>query len=202
VLSIGAPAAPTLFCDQLLQFPINEGHLASMTEPESWQNLLRLRAAEGWLELGLPDEARAEFEALEPHLQNAPVGLEVQWLLFAERGHWDAAFAIAQRTVELHPQVEAGWIHRAYSARRRPGGGLALAQELLLPAATHFPESLTIPFNLACYAAQRGDLANAWEWLSLAAKAGSWDKIMEMALADIDLEPLWPRLRNRLEFGS
>lgn len=179
-----------------LRFPIWQGHFASMPEPESWQNLQRLRAAEGWIELGLLDEARAELAELGTELRNGADGLEVQWLLFAERGHWAAAFEVAQQTVELHPDVEAGWIHRAYSARRRPGGGLILAEELLRPAAAQFPHSHVIPFNLACYATQRGHMEAAWVWLELAAKAGSWKQIIDMGLADTDLEPLWPRLRE------
>ncbi len=167
-----------------------------MAEPESWQNLQRLRAAEGWIELGLLEEARAELAELGPELRNGADGLEVQWLLFAERGHWDAAFAVAQQSVDLHPQSEGGWIHRAYAARRRPGGGLLLAQELLLPAVDRFPKSPTIPFNLACYAAQLGQLDSAWEWLEHAARAGSWRLTREMGLKDTDLEPLWPRLRT------
>lgn len=165
-----------------------------MAEPESWQNLQRLRAAEGWIELGLVEEARAELAELGPELRNGADGLEVQWLLFAERGHWDAAFAVAQQSVELHPQMEGGWIHRAYAARRRPSGGLPLARELLRPAVELFPKSHSIPFNMACYAAQLGQLDDAWKWLEHSAQVGSWAKMREMALRDPDLEPLWSRL--------
>jgi len=173
-----------------------------MPEPESWQNLQHLRAAEGWIELGLLDEARAELAELGPELRNGADGLEVQWLLFAERGHWDAAFAVAQQTVDLHPEVEAGWIHRAYAARRRPGGGLDLAQELLLPAVARFAESHVIPFNLACYAAQLGEAEAAWAWLERAAIVCGWGQIVKMGLADADLEQLWPRLRELMETGG
>ena len=165
-------------------------------EPESWQNLQRLRAAEGWIELGLIEEARAELAELGPELRNGADGLEVQWLLFAERGHWDAAFAVAQQSVDLHPQAEGGWIHRAYAARRRPGGGIPYARELLLPAVELFPQSHIVPFNLACYAAQLGELAEAWQWLEHSARVGTWATTCEMGLRDTDLEPLWPRLRE------
>lgn len=168
-----------------------------MAEPESWQNLQRLRAAEGWLELGLLEEARAELSHLGTELRTGVDGLEVQWLLFAERQCWEAAFTVAQQTIELHPESEGGWVHRAYAARRRPGGGVLAAQELLLLAVPRFPKSQIIPYNLACYAARLTDLEAAWAWLERAAAAGSWAQTTEMGLRDPDLELLWPRLRQR-----
>ena len=168
-----------------------------MEQLESWQNAQRLRAAEGWLELGLVEEAWAELAQLGPELRQGAPGLEIQWLLFAERGHWDAAFAVAQQTIDLHPSNEAGWIHRSYAARRRPGGGLTLAQELLQPAIHECPRSRIVPFNLACYAAQLGDLTGAWAWLERSATNSNWRETCILGLKDADLKPLWPRLREK-----
>lgn len=178
------------------------GSLLPVAEPEPWQNLQRLRAAEGWIELGLLAEAQAELTELGPEWRISREGLEVQWMLFAQGRHWDAAFAVAQQTVELHPDVESGWVHRAYSARRRPGGGVPAARELLLPAVARFPRSPIIAFNLACYAAQSGEPDQAWTWLNAAADASSWAEIRKMALQDADLEPLWPRLRSAAAAGD
>lgn len=172
-----------------------------MGELESWQNAQRLRAAEGWLELGLVEEAWAELAQLGPELRHGIPGLEIQWHLFAERGHWDAAHAVAQQAIDLHPDHEGGWVHRAYAARRRPGGGLALAQAALLPAFQACPESRIIPFNLACYAAQQGDLDGAWRWLEKSAENSSWRETCVLGLKDDDLEPLWPRLRKVQKSG-
>ena len=69
-------------------------------------DLHRLRAAEGWIELGLLEEARAELAEMGAELRNGADGLEVQWRLFAELGQWEAAFAIAEQTVKLHPDSD------------------------------------------------------------------------------------------------
>ena len=178
-------------------FPVMAG-----AEPEPWQNLQRLRAAEGWLELGLIEEAHAELAAIGPDLRCGMAGLDLQWQLFAERGHWDAAFAVAQQAVDLHPTKEGGWLNRAYAARRRVGGGVAAAHELLLPAQGFFPESTIIPFNLACYSAQLGRLDTAWSWLILAAARGGWKTIGPTALKDADLEALRSQIQAAMKLAA
>lgn len=154
----------------------------------------RLTAAEGWLELGLPAEAQSELDALPVAFQSSPAVLHAQYAICAHRLEWDTAFDIAERHVQLHPHEVSGWIHRAYAARRKPGGGLTEAFELLRPAADHFPEEAVVPYNLACYCAQQAELNQAWKWLERATKIGGAELIRGMALADADLCPLWPRI--------
>jgi hypothetical protein len=48
-----------------------------------------------------------------------------------------------------------------------------------------------IPYNLACYAAQLGDLVAAGDWLAQAFKLGNAKEIKLQALEDPDLAPLW-----------
>ena len=62
---------------------------------------------------------------------------------------------------------------------------------MLLPAADKFPTVQVIPYNLACYAAQLGDLAAASDWLAQAFKLGNKKEIKLQALDDPDLAPLW-----------
>jgi hypothetical protein len=86
-------------------------------------------------------------------------------------------------------------VHRAYSLRRVPNGGLQLAWAALRPAFDKFPKEELIAYNLACYASQFGRLEEAWEWLHRAMEAaGDVGRIKKRGLADPDLEPLWPRL--------
>ncbi len=67
--------------------------------------------------------------------------------------------------------------------------------EVLRPAYEKFPSEEVIAYNLACYAAQMGRLKEAWDWLERAGKAaGSLEVIKKRALADNDLEGLWPKL--------
>jgi hypothetical protein len=80
-------------------------------------------------------------------------------------------------------------------------GGLQAAWEALLPVAEKFPTVSTIPYNLACYAAQLDRLDGARDWwekaLTIAQANGGFDEIRLMALDDPDLEPLWREIREK-----
>lgn len=160
---------------------------------------LHFEAVQGWLMLGDAASARAEFEQLSPEARAVPEVLELEWAMHAEAKAWSDAFAAAERLVRAAPERASGWIHRAYARRRMPGGGLAAAWELLRPAHDKFPKNSLIAFNLACYAAQMGRPIEAWEWLAHAVAVGDRNAILQMAVADPDLEPLWPRIREELE---
>jgi len=77
------------------------------------------------------------------------------------------------------------------------------AFDLLLPAVKRFPRETTIPYNLACYTSQLGDLSTARQWfervLTLGPKPAEKVHRLQCALADSDLKPPWPELRQRLE---
>ena len=152
-------------------------------------------AALGWLELGLPAEATVELDHLPALWQTHPDVLEVRWAIVAAQRRWDAALAVATELVQIAPNRPTGWLHRAYAARRAPGGGLAEARRALLPAASRFPRERLVAFNLACYACQMGDLPEARKWLRRAFRLGPRDEVRALALEDGDLEALWPELR-------
>lgn len=154
----------------------------------------RLNAIEGWLALGLPEEARVEFNALPEAMRREPAVLEAEFAIHAYHRDWQAAFETAARHVAWHAADSGAWIHRSYAARRRSGGGLAEAFGLLLPAATLFPREGVIPYNLACYCAQQDQLDDAWHWLLEASRIAGADRIRRMASHDPDLAALKPRL--------
>ena len=160
-------------------------------------DLHHLRAAEGWQELGLPGDSAAELDLISPAQQSHPDVLEARWVLLARAGSWDAARVAAERLAAAAPGRASSWLHFAYSLRRAAGGGLLAAWEVLLPAAAKFPTEPIICFNLACYACQLGNLAEARRWLKRARKIGEPDRIKLMALADEDLKPLWPEILKK-----
>ena len=75
-------------------------------------------------------------------------------------------------------------------ARRMGGGGLQKAWDALRPAVELFPEEALVPYNLACYACQLGDPAEARQWLRKAIARGEKDEIKRLALNDPDLAVL------------
>jgi Flp pilus assembly protein TadD len=153
-----------------------------------------LRAAEGWLELGSPAEALAELALIAPGHQRHPDVLEVRWALHAHARQWGAALEAARELVCAAPDRASGWLHQAYALRRTVDGGLAQAREVLKLAAEKFPKEPVIPFNLACYACQLGQLDEARGWVKRAMKVGGKGSIKLMALADEDLKPLWQEI--------
>jgi tetratricopeptide (TPR) repeat protein len=68
------------------------------------------------------------------------------------------------------------------------------ARAVLLPVADKFTDNHTIPYNLACYECQLGNLKEARDWLSKAIDLAGKDDVRAMALEDPDLEPLWAKI--------
>ena len=153
-------------------------------------------AAVGWLELGLPAEARAELFQLSPAAQDHPDVLEVRWLVAAEQKKWEEGLQVARALLQHAPSRSSGWLHQAYALRRVPGGTVAKAWEALLPASDRFPKEPIIPFNLSCYACQMQEMDTARFWLKRAVAVGGIETIKQMALQDPDLEPLWTEIRT------
>jgi predicted Zn-dependent protease len=116
--------------------------------------------------------------------------ISVRFEVYSKAGKWDAAAEMADRLVSLEPHEPGSWIALAYATRRKPGGGILQAREILLPAQTRFPEVWLIPYNLACYECQLGNQNEARTWLDKAFAIGDPKTIKMMALADPDLEPL------------
>jgi hypothetical protein len=59
-----------------------------------------------------------------------------------------------------------------------------------------FPDESVIPYNLACYSCQMGDLEAARRWFDQAVRIGGKATIKEMAEDDPDLEPLLPYIES------
>ncbi len=154
------------------------------------------RAAVGWLELGSLTEAKAELAQISAPQQEHPDVLELRWSISAEEKRWDEALQAAQALLRQAPKRSSGWLHQAYALRRVPNGGIQKAWEALLPAVEKFPKEPIIPFNLSCYACQLQQFDVARDWLQRAVAIGGKEKIMQMALKDTDLEPLWAEIRE------
>ena len=155
-----------------------------------------LDAAIGWLGLGCAADAGAELDQISAPNQSHLDVLEMRWTLAVHGQNWAEALAVAERELQTDAADAGGWLHRAYALRRMENGGLAAAWAALLPAADKFPAEPVIPYNLACYACQMAQLDDARQWLRRAQKIGGREAIQKMALADDDLQPLWPEMKK------
>lgn len=147
-----------------------------------------LNAAAGWLGLGLPDEARRELERVSQAGRAHPDCLALEWDLHARAQRWPEALETASRLLECDRSRPGGWISRSYALHelRRT----AEARDALLAALPLFPAEGVIPYNLACYACQLGNLDEARSWLRKAMEVDGRDGILARARQDPDLEPL------------
>jgi len=153
---------------------------------------LHLRAAQGWLELGNHLEANAELEKIAARRRAHPDVLETRWGIYAQAKDWRACCDIAAGVIKTAPERASGWIHRSFALHE-----LKRTQEAwdnLFAVAERFPKEATIPYNLACYAAQLGKLWESQQWLKQAFKIGDAKELKLMALDDTDLKPLWDKI--------
>jgi len=159
--------------------------IADMTD----RDLHCLRAAQGWAELGNYDEAAVELEGITAALRSHPEALVVSWKICAHVKQWPACVEIGEAIVQLAPQKVFGWIHRSFALHELKRTREAF--DLLLPAVEKYPKEWTIPYNLACYACQLGELKEAWSWLEKAIDLAGESDIRPQALSDPDLGPMW-----------
>ncbi len=108
--------------------------------------------------------------------------------------------AAGERLLRVCPDDANAWVHRSYALHELRRTREAF--DLLRPAVGRFPKEIIIPYNLACYTCQLGDLAAARRWfeqaLALDDHAEEKRHRLRAALEDADLQPLWPELRDRL----
>jgi len=162
--------------------------------PISHADQRRLNAAEGYASLGMFAEAEAELKEVAPEIQLLPEYLAVRLGCFVALKQWAAAATVARVLAEMQPD-EAQWsISLAYATRRAQS--IEAARAILLKAHTRFPKEAIIPYNLACYDCQLGDIAPAKAFFKAALKMEP--KIWQMALEDDDLKALWTDEESRL----
>lgn len=151
-----------------------------------------LNAAVGWLELGNPSEALMELAQISASSVFNPQVLETKWQILARLERWEHSLPVARTFCVVAPGLPQGWLHQAVSLYR-----LNRTQEawtLLLPMAEKFPKSWVIPYDLSCYACQLDLLDDARGWLRKAFSMGDSKEVKGLALADTDLERLWPEI--------
>jgi predicted Zn-dependent protease len=148
-----------------------------------------LSHAQGYLALGMVEEAAAEIERITgPDAQSLQV-ISVRLAVLHEQKNWPVVRDVASELICRTPDEPSIWVTWAYATRR--ADSLAAAEKILLNAERHHPTDPTIQFNLGCYACQRGDLVEAQTRVD---RAIALDKnFAELAATDPDLAPLRER---------
>ena len=147
----------------------------------------RIRAAEGYCELGMHDLAWRQIEQLpaERRKQAPVLGLRIQ--LHLDAGEWSEALSLSRQLLDVQPESKGAHIHAAYCLHelRRTEE----ARDLLRDGPEILRDEPVFFYNLACYEAQLGDLKAAREWLERSVQMDS--SLARQAREDPDLTGLW-----------
>ena len=142
-----------------------------------------LRAASGWLELGLADEALYELQALPPEVQMLRGPLELKLAAQMERGQWNMASETARLLCLKADDVPEFFLRAAYCLHET-GDTLAACNQLLRGPKTLFDMAI-FHYNLACYLWTLGEGTRARSHLKQAIEMD--ETFLESAREDRDL---------------
>jgi len=149
-----------------------------------------LLAAQGYIELDMPDVALRELDELPPEAQARQDVLQVRLFIFMRSRRWRDAMAVCDRLRAADPQQTTGYIHGAFCLHEL--GLTREAKDLLLSGPASLLREATYYYNMGCYDAVLGNLADAQHALEISFKMD--DKFREIAKYDPDLKEVVPML--------
>jgi hypothetical protein len=79
---------------------------------------LRLRAAHGYIELGLFEEANAELEEIDPFCRRLPDVLLARLAIYHGLKRWELLAVVAKKLAEWNPHEPGFFVELAYATRR------------------------------------------------------------------------------------
>ena len=143
----------------------------------------RLNAAIGYLNLGMAEEAWAELEAIDATNRGILEVLKIRLEVCRALSSWELMAEIADILHKSEPDDSGHPIDLAFAIRRVRGEDEAAA--VLERARQFFPQEPLLPYNLACYRAVQGRVAEAKQLL---AEAFTLDESLRLtSLDDPDL---------------
>ena len=158
-------------------------------DQQHWQ------AAVGYVELGMFQEANHQLEKIDPFNRAAPEVLAVRLAIYQGLKKWELMQQIAKRLMQFEPDNVEWTISLAYATRR--AFSIEVAMEILVDAEAKFPREAAIPYNLACYYCQLGEMEKAKRYLKQTFEIDlNWRKAV---LDDEDLKPFWDSLQTTVE---
>jgi hypothetical protein len=144
-----------------------------------------LNAAQGWLQLGNLREARLEAERISLLGRAHHDAFLTRWRIASRAADWTEAHRLAEVHTRTWPNRAVGWICLSYSLFRLNRPLEAWMQ--LLPRVSQFPRLSAVPYILACYAWQLGQMQVAREFLLRSAALGGPAEIRGI---DLDAMPM------------
>src|SRR5690606_14978535 len=143
-----------------------------------------MRAALGWLELGLPEEALSELASLTARERMRRHALELRLLAEMEARRWNAAADTGRLLCIKEPKEPRFFIHAAYCLHET--GDTLAARDWLLKGPAALIQDPLFHYNLACYLAVLGERKRAKSHLERAFEMDA--SLRDSALDDRDLD--------------
>ena len=151
----------------------------------------RIAAAQGYIELGLNDEAREELSALPVSAHGRVDVIEITLLCLMGEKRWEEAFALASKLCEQEPSEPGGFIHAAFCLHEMDRTAEALDFLSRGPAALRTKS--VFYYNMGCYHAKVGHMDKALHYLRQSFEMDA--SLRSYARKDADLAPLREHLK-------
>lgn len=149
----------------------------------------RLSSCQGYLQLGMPNEALEELEALSADLQKRPETMHLRaWVLMKQK-EWLRALEVAENLCKMFPYVPVPFLDAAYCLHELHKTNDA--REKLLKGPPELNRYPTYHYNLACYEAKLGLMDSARTHLEKAILMEPTYR--KEAMSDPDLKLLWAK---------
>jgi predicted Zn-dependent protease len=112
-------------------------------------------AAQGYLELGMVDEALAELAVLQIPENPDPDLVELRLHILVQGCRWEEGLATAEELIRIRPEAAPAYIHGAFVLHEL--GRTAEARNLLLKGPQILRNDPTFHYNIGCYEAVLGN---------------------------------------------
>jgi tetratricopeptide (TPR) repeat protein len=162
-------------------------YLSQQPKQQSQETQRALHAADGYLYLGLFNEALEEIESIDPFEQDEAAVLLARIRLLLHKREWRSAETLSEHGADLHPEEGEFTVQRAFALHQMRRGNAAV--EVLMSAPEWIRRTGILHYNLACYEARLGDLKIARECIDAAIQINAG--IKKSARVDPDLQGLW-----------
>lgn len=143
-----------------------------------------LLAAQGYIELEMPDEALRELDVLALEDQAREEVQQMRLFVFMRARRWEDALDVCARLRRENPECTTGYIHGAFCLHEM--GRTLEAKQLLLSGPACLLREPTYHYNLGCYDAVLGNLGEASLHLETSFQLDK--KFRELAKYDPDLK--------------
>ncbi|MEQ1861219.1 MAG: hypothetical protein ABMA13_14955 [Chthoniobacteraceae bacterium] len=162
-------------------------YLNHQPHPHSPKTQRALRAADGYLYLGMAEEALEEITGTAETESDQPEVLLARNRVLLHLGRWKEVEALAAHAIKCHPERDEFTVQRAFALHKMKKGDLALS---VIDAAPEWIRRTGIlHYNLACYEAQLGDIKTARHCISVAIQMN--EAMRKNAKSDPDLRGLY-----------